>query len=72
MESNLMIYMAKKRSYSDAFLKFGFVSIVSDGIEKPQCVLCMTVLLPESMKPLKLKRHLETKHNDCKDKDIIF
>ena len=64
--------MAKKRSYSDSFLKYGFVSIVSDGIEKPQCVLCMKVLSPESMKPSKLKRHLETKHTDCKDKDLLF
>ena len=64
--------MAKKRSYSDSFLKYGFISIVSDGIEKPQCVLCMKVLSPESMKPSKLKRHLETKHTDCKDKDLLF
>ena len=64
--------MEKKRSYSDSFLKYGFVSIVSDGIEKPQCVLCMKVFSPESMKPSKLKRHLETKHTDCKDKDLLF
>ena len=64
--------MAKKRSYSDSFLKYGFVSIVDQGIEKPQCVLCMKILSPESMKPSKLKRHLETKHTDCKDKDLSF
>ena len=28
------------------------------------------VLSPESMKPSKLKRHLKTKHTDCKDKDL--
>ena len=64
--------MAKKRSYSDSFLKYGFVCIVDQGIEKPQCVLCMKVLSPESMKPSKLKRHSETKHIDCKDKDLSF
>ena len=32
----------------------------------------MKVLLPESMKPSKLKRHLETKHTDCKDKNLLF
>ena len=58
--------MAKKRSYSDSFFKYGFVSIVDQGIEKPQCVLCMKVLSPESMKPSKLKRHLEMKHTECK------
>ena len=64
--------MAKKRSCSDSFLKYGLVSIVDQGIEKLQCVLCMKVLSPESMKPLKPKRHLETKHTDCKDKDLSF
>ena len=64
--------MAKKRSCSDSFLKYGLVSIVDQGIEKLQCVLCMKVLSPESMKPSKPKRHLETKHTDCKDKDLSF
>ena len=64
--------MAKKRSYSDSFLKYGFVSIVDQGIEKPQCVLRTKVLSPKSMKPSKLKRHLETKHTYCKDKDLSF
>ena len=32
----------------------------------------MKVLSPESMKPSKLKRLLETKHTDCKDKDLSF
>ena len=64
--------MAKKRSYSDSFLKYGFVSIVNQGVEKPQFVLCIKVLSPESMKPSKLKRHLETKHTDCKDKELSF
>ena len=66
------ILWQKKRSYSDTFLKYGFVSIIDQGIEKPQCVLCMKVLSPESMKPSKLKRHLETKHTDRKDKDLSF
>ena len=32
----------------------------------------MKVLSSESMKPSKLKRHLETKHVDCKNKDLSF
>ena len=48
--------MAKRRNYSDSFLKYGFISNVPDGIEKPQCVLCMKVLSSESMKPSKLKK----------------
>ena len=64
--------MAKKQSYSKAFFKYGFVSIISNGSEKPLSVLCMKFLSAESMKPSKLKRHLETKHTDCKDKDLSF
>ena len=64
--------MAKRRRFLDSFLKYGFVRIISDGIEKPQCVLCMKVLSAESMKPSKLKRHLESKHSDCKGKDLTF
>ena len=46
--------------------------MVDQGIENLQCVLCMKVLSPESIKPSKLKRHLETKYTDCKDKDLLF
>ena len=36
---------APKRAYSDDYLKFGFTSIVTDGIEKPQCVIYLKVFL---------------------------
>ena len=62
----------KKRTYSEDYLKFGFTSIISGGIEKPQCVICSKVLSAESMKPFQLKRHFEKEHSDCKDKDISF
>ena len=54
----------------DAIIQIHFSSM--DLSVKPQCVLCMKVLLFESMKPSKLKRHLETKHVDCKNKDLSF
>ena len=56
----------------EEYLKFGFTSIVSNGIEKPQCVLCNVVLSAGSMKPSKLKRHLETKHPNHVTKDLEF
>ena len=62
----------KKRTYSEDYLKFGFTSIISGGIEKPQCVICFKVLSAESMKPFQLKRHFEKEHSDCKDRDISF
>jgi hypothetical protein len=53
----------KKRkigNYVDSYLEFGFTSTEVDGVERPQCVLCMKVLGSECMLPSKLKRHLET------------
>jgi hypothetical protein len=64
--------MEKKRKYSEDYLKFGFTTLISNGIEKPQCVLCNAVLSAESMKPSKLKRHLETKHSGHVKKDLDF
>ena len=64
----------KKRKYSDEFLKqaYGFTSIVVAGIEKPQCVICNDVLSPESIKPNKLKRHFDTKHQNFSDKNAQY
>ncbi|KAH0819600.1 hypothetical protein GEV33_003191 [Tenebrio molitor] len=45
---------------------------ITTSIEKPQCVLCNAVLSAESMKPSKLKRHLETKHSEHVTKDLDF
>ena len=49
----------KKRSYKEAFLRWGFTSIIDKSIEKPQCVLCSKVLRAEIMKPSKLKDYFE-------------
>ena len=64
--------MDKKRKYSEEYLKFGFTSIVSNGTEKPRCVLCNVVLSAESLKTSKSKRHLETKHSNHVSKDLEF
>ena len=61
---------APKRAYSDNYLKFGFTSIVTEGIEKPQCVICLKVLSAESMKPFQLKRHFEKEHPTYNDRDV--
>ena len=36
--------IAPKRAYSDNYLQFGFISLVTEGIDKPQCVICLKVL----------------------------
>ena len=40
MKMNLEKNKVKKRKYSEDFLSYGFTSIVTAGIEKPQCVIC--------------------------------
>ena len=52
----------KKQSYKEAFLNFGFISVIENSIEKPQCVICFKVLTQESMKPSKLKQHFKSCH----------
>ncbi|XP_015677944.1 SCAN domain-containing protein 3-like [Protobothrops mucrosquamatus] len=62
----------KKRKYSEDFLQYGFTSIITAGIEKPQCVICCEVLSAESMKPNKLKRHFDSKHPSFAGKDTNY
>ena len=64
--------MEKKRKYLDKYIKFGFASLLSNSVEKPQCVLRNIVLSAESMKPFQLKHHLKTKHPQHAEKDVAF
>ena len=48
--------------YQKEFLKYGFTCQVKDNLDHPQCVICGDVLANESLKPVKMKRHLETRH----------
>ncbi|XP_042209700.1 zinc finger BED domain-containing protein 5-like [Homarus americanus] len=64
--------VAKKRKYIDAYINYGFTSILADGIEKPQCVLCFKVLGNDSMRPSKLKHHLMTIHPQYAERDTDF
>ncbi|GFS88216.1 hypothetical protein TNCV_3149781 [Trichonephila clavipes] len=52
----------KIRKYNDEFIKYGITICVVDDEECPICVICNEKLANESMKPAKLKRHLDTKH----------
>jgi len=39
---------------------------------QPQCVVCEEILANESLKPSKLKRHLDTKHPNVKNKPTEY
>ena len=62
----------KKQSYKEAFLNFGFTSIIENSIEKPQCVICFKVLTQESMKPSKLKQHFKSCHGELVEKSVDY
>ena len=62
----------KKFKYNESFVQFGFIVINTDGEEKPQCVLRHKVLASSSLKPCKLKRHLETHHPNSTNKGSDF
>ena len=53
-------------------MEYGFTVVRNSGIEKPQCVICCDMLSGESMKPSKLKRHLETRHPEYLQKEPSF
>lgn len=55
--------------FDESHIKYGFSMIIVGQVEKPQCVLCYEVLAEMSLKPSKLKRHLQTKHKQHASKD---
>ena len=61
---------AEKGKYSPEYLQYGFISITVNGEEKGQCVVvCLKVLGNDSLKPNKLKAHLQT-HPDHVNKNL--
>ena len=63
---------AKKRKYSESYLRYGFTYIEKGEKVQPQCIICAEVLSENSFLPSKLKRHLDTKHSHLKSKDVEF
>ncbi|XP_072400199.1 protein FAM200B-like [Diabrotica undecimpunctata] len=60
----------KSRKYSQDYLNFGF-TFTEVNEERPLCIICSKILAADSMKPNKLKRHLETLHTRCKKPHTI-
>ncbi|KAF2347537.1 Ribonuclease H-like domain [Trinorchestia longiramus] len=64
--------MSKKRTYSDAFLRYGFVNLPSGGEDRQQCVIYHKVLTNESLKPSKLSTHFQKCHPNLQNKDQAY
>ncbi|CAI6369828.1 unnamed protein product [Macrosiphum euphorbiae] len=58
--------------YIDKYIGYGFTYINENGVDLPQCVICGNVLANASLKPNKLLRHLETNHNEYRNKTTDF
>ncbi|KAF2348676.1 hypothetical protein FHG87_020569, partial [Trinorchestia longiramus] len=62
----------KKRKYNETYLQYGFTFIEINNEQRPMCVIYSEHLASESMKPAKLKRHLDTNHPSCASKPVVF
>ena len=62
----------KKRKYDESYLSFGFTWTGDEEEPNGLCKECGTVLPNSSLFPAKLKRHLETKHSQLKNKHIDY
>ncbi|XP_025410789.1 zinc finger BED domain-containing protein 5-like [Sipha flava] len=65
-------HVNKRRKFSEEYITFGFTNINVNNEERPQCVICYEILSNESMKPAKLRRHLQTRHTDYLTKSKQF
>ncbi|XP_026821623.1 zinc finger BED domain-containing protein 5-like [Rhopalosiphum maidis] len=71
--SNLNIKRKKvTRKYDSEYLKIGFSWNEDIDDPRPQCIICYEMLANESMRPNKLRRHIETKHFDLKDQPLSY
>ncbi|XP_043397851.1 LOW QUALITY PROTEIN: zinc finger BED domain-containing protein 5-like [Chelonia mydas] len=63
-----------KQKYDESYLSFRFVCTCVGNKDVPdaQYVVSNKILANSSLAPAKLRRHLETKHAEYKDKDISF
>ena len=61
-----------KRSFCEDYIQYGFISLFDKDVVKGQCVLCHKVLGNDSLRPSKLKHHLEKTHPEHSAKDVNF
>ena len=75
MPADLMAMAGRtiRHKYSEDYIKLGFTCQEKDGMDLPQCDVCFKVLGKESLKPAKLRLHLEKCHPGLlqKDKDYF-
>uniref|UniRef100_A0A8C6V644 Uncharacterized protein n=1 Tax=Naja naja TaxID=35670 RepID=A0A8C6V644_NAJNA len=61
------------RKYDSNYLKFGFIQEPGSELDpRPLCVVCSESLANDAMKPLKLKKHFQSKHPDLAKKPLEY
>ena len=63
---------SKCRKYREEYIQYGFTCLIINEAQHPQCVVCTEVLAHESLKPVKMLRHLNTKHPSLATKPADF
>ena len=63
---------AKKQKYDEIYIQLGFASVIIHSEKKLQCVLCNKAVSNDSMRPAKLKQHLENVHTEHLNKDKTY
>ncbi|KAL6476274.1 hypothetical protein MHYP_G00147730 [Metynnis hypsauchen] len=71
-ETNKSHTKAKTKKYDEAYVALGFAVTKVGDEERPVCLLCLKILAADSMKPNKLRCHLNTLHPNHADKPLEF
>jgi hypothetical protein len=53
-----------RKKYDKRYMCFCFANIFVTGEKRRPCVICQKTLSAESLKPSRIKRHLEIRHAD--------
>ena len=64
--------LIKKRKYNESYLQYGFTYTCINNEHQPVCFICNQSLASESMKPIKLKKHLTTRHAFYAEKPLMY
>ena len=62
----------KKRKYNESSLQYGFTYTCTNNEHRPMRLICSKSLASESMKPIKLKRHLTKMHASYAEKPLVY
>ena len=61
------------RKYDSSYLKFGFIQEPGNELNpRPLCTVCCASISNDAMKPLKLIKHLQSKHPDLAKKPLEY